>query len=134
MVPTVKAKLLLLAVVTIPLAGWGVSGIARAHDDARPGHARASESTGPMTGVLVYPKFPANKEPPAGKQSLWKADIDGGHPKLLARYATDPTVSPDGRLVAYDSYDRQTVLVVPAAGGKPRVVYRSGAFPTWAPD
>jgi hypothetical protein len=134
MVPSVKAKLLLLAVVTIPLAGCGASGIARTHDDARPGHARASESTGPMTGVLVYAKFPAHKEPPTGKESVWKAGIDGGHPKLLARHATDPTVSPDGRLVAYDSLDHQNVLVVPTAGGKPRIVYRTGAFPTWAPD
>jgi Tol biopolymer transport system component len=114
-----KAKLFPLAVVILVLAGCGS------------GKARVSGSSRPMANVLVYAKAPQSNDVGA-KESVWKAHVDGRHPKLIARNSTDPAVSPDGRLVAYDKGGN--VLVVPTSGGKPTIVYRFGGYPAWAPD
>lgn len=118
--PTVKAKLLLLAVATLALAGCGS------------GHARALRSARPTPKVLVYAKAPPSRDLMPRTENVWRANVDGRHPKLIAKDSTDPTVSPDGRLIAYDNGGN--VLVVPAAGGKPRIVYHYGEGPAWAPD
>ena len=56
-----------------------------------------------MPNVLVYAKpvgpcCKATKEP----EQIWVAAADGGHPRVIAS-GTVPTVSPDGRYVAFDS-------------------------------
>ncbi|MDX6480065.1 MAG: tricorn protease [Gaiellaceae bacterium] len=96
------------------------------------GHARVSPSLRPAPNVLVYATAPPTRHWVPRTENVWRANVDGGHPKLIARNSSDPTVSPDGRSIAYDHGG--DVLVVPAAGGKPRIVYRDGAYPTWAPD
>lgn len=95
------------------------------------GHAQVLGSAQPVRNVLVYAKVPPPYEL-GGKESVWLANVDGRHPRLLAEDADAPAVSPDGRSVAYDSGGN--VLVRPTTGGKPRIIYRHGGYPTWAPD
>ena len=85
----------------------------------------------PMRDVLVYAK-PAGPccKPTEKPEQIWVAATDGSHPKLLTE-GKDPTVSPDGRYVAYASEGK--VLVVPTAGGAATTIAR-GAYPGWAPN
>jgi Tol biopolymer transport system component len=95
------------------------------------GHSRAVGSPSPKSKVLVYAKAtPPNL--PNTTENVWQASIDGRNPKLIARDSTDPTVSPDGRTVAYENGGN--VLVASTTGGKPTILYRHGGYPTWAPD
>src|SRR5436305_1265388 len=76
--------------------------------------------TQPLHGVVVY----AQAVPPYAPNSpknVWRANVTGGHRKILAKNAAEPAVSPDGRYVAYTS--RGKVLVVPTIGGRAREVY-----------
>ena len=58
-----------------------------------------------------------------GDWRLWKTSIDGGESAPLTEsYAVDPSVSPDGTLIAYvGKDDRKTrkLLIIPATGGPP---------------
>src|SRR4051812_26398269 len=63
----------------------------------------------PMRDVLVYAKPVALSK----DERIWVAAADGSHPRFLVD-GTTPSVSPDGRYVAYGSGDGK-VLVVPTA-------------------
>ena len=42
----------------------------------------------------------------SGKQTLWKMPVDGGEPEqLTTKYSYMPSVSPDGKLIAYSYWD-----------------------------
>ena len=45
-----------------------------------------------------------------------------------------PAWSPDGATIAYLSQEKGGIWVVPALGGTPRQVTRTGSAPTWSPD
>jgi eukaryotic-like serine/threonine-protein kinase len=61
----------------------------------------------------------------SGKSSIWKVGIDGGSPvQLTDRAAQYPTVSPDGKLIAYFHTDEQSnnqpkLSLIPFEGGEP---------------
>jgi Tol biopolymer transport system component/DNA-binding winged helix-turn-helix (wHTH) protein len=45
-----------------------------------------------------------------------------------------PAWSPDGRFIAYHSYSRGGIWVIPARGGVPRQLAARGSHPAWSPD
>jgi len=61
----------------------------------------------------------------SGKSSVWKVGIDGGAPQQLTnRVSQTPTISPDGKSVAYFYIDEQAnnqprLSVIPFEGGEP---------------
>ncbi|HEX7313414.1 MAG TPA: protein kinase [Pyrinomonadaceae bacterium] len=61
------------------------------------------------------------------RTSLWRAPIEGGTPERLTKdLSTRPSVSPDGRVVAYWHKEEKpgapwSIAVIPAEGGEPRV-------------
>jgi Tol biopolymer transport system component len=90
----------------------------------------------PVRNVLVYSK--ADPVASAGEpEHVWRAHVDGRGPRLVGR-GDDPSVSPNGRWIAFGR--RSKVLVVPTMGGKARPVYTLhrglwlGEAPVWAPD
>ncbi len=74
--------------------------------------------------------------------SLWQVDLRSGNVQRLARctrgYCLSPSWSPNGRSIAYQHVGGPVVKVVPAKGGKPRVVVPTnrggGGTPSWSPD
>ncbi|MGC2374218.1 MAG: hypothetical protein WA484_10125 [Solirubrobacteraceae bacterium] len=79
--------------------------------------------------TLVYMTGGFPTEPPRlpAPEWVWSAHNDGSAPRRLAR-GSAPRISPNGKLVAYDSFsDGKTRLaVVSTAGGRPRVLIASG--------
>ncbi len=80
----------------------------------------------------------------SGKLALWRVPIAGGEPSQITEvFATEPDVSPDGKLVASlanDAEGKPTILIVPLAGGAPvkslplpSTIYWD-AGPRWTPD
>jgi serine/threonine protein kinase/dipeptidyl aminopeptidase/acylaminoacyl peptidase len=61
----------------------------------------------------------------SGTWAIWKVGIDGGEPVQLTRHASEfPSISPDGKLIAYayrdDQANRQPKLgIMPFEGGEP---------------
>ncbi|HEU4434980.1 MAG TPA: protein kinase, partial [Pyrinomonadaceae bacterium] len=61
----------------------------------------------------------------SGKSSVWKVGIDGGAPQQLTnRVSQTPTISPDGKSIAYFYTDEQAnnqprLSVIPFEGGEP---------------
>jgi len=85
-----------------------------------------------MRNVVVYAKYP-NYGPTgnSGPGRIWVAAPNGEHRRFLT-VGCLPSLSPDGRYVAYTS--GRKVLVVPTAGGRPRVLGRGDWGLTWAPN
>lgn len=91
--------------------------------------------------TLVYMTGGFPTEPPRlpAPEWVWSAHNDGSAPHRLAR-GSAPKVSPNGKLVAYDSFShgKTRLTVVPAAGGTPRVLIASGwqdqSTLAWSPD
>ena len=71
--------------------------------------------------------------------TLWRVPVDGGAPiQLTTSYSKAPAVSPDGKLIAYYSRDKQQdlnwrIAVVPFAGGAPVKFFDvpRGDFQSW---
>lgn len=90
-------------------------------------------------GVLVYAKPNAPLAAYTGHhEDVWVAQLDGSRPVKLAS-GVQPSVSPDGRLVAFG--DGPQVLLESVEGGPAAVLYTlHGQWPTlltpadWAPD
>ena len=61
----------------------------------------------------------------AGKPTLWRVSIDGGAPQELTKAASStPAISPDGKLIAYVSWEAQPnssarITVMQSEGGEP---------------
>ncbi len=83
----------------------------------------------------------------AGALRAWKVSIDGGEPvRLTDKWTSNPTVSPDGNLVACFYREDQPnaptkVAIIPFAGGDPvkvldlpRQSFTSAAGLRWTPD
>jgi len=64
---------------------------------------------------------------PNSRTSLWRVPIEGGTPERLTKdLSMRPSVSPDGRVVAYWHKEEKpgapwSIAVIPAEGGEPRV-------------
>ena len=81
-----------------------------------------------------------------GTMDLYKVPIDGGQAVPLTDYPGDefsPRWSPDGREIAFyndvatSGTLTQGILVVPAAGGEPTVLFKGlphNNYPTWSPS
>jgi len=86
---------------------------------------------------LVYEKL-------VGEKGIWIADVDGNNPRLLVPEGHSPTISPDGRSVAYTGgcgaeHGCFGTYVVSTSRGKPRCISScdmSGRSITWmwSPD
>jgi Tol biopolymer transport system component len=83
----------------------------------------------------------------SGSTSAWKVSIDGGEPvRLTDKWTANPTVSPDGSLIACfyregESNPTVKVAVIPFAGGDPvkvldlpRPSFSGAAGLRWTPD
>jgi Tol biopolymer transport system component len=99
--------------------------------------AASAAPTRSIRNVLVYAKAGSTTSALSSEQ-IWRAHVNGRGPKLVGR-GEDPSVSPDGRWIAFG--DGSKILVVPTAGGKLRTVYTLhkgqpsiAGPPVWAPD
>jgi serine/threonine protein kinase/dipeptidyl aminopeptidase/acylaminoacyl peptidase len=77
----------------------------------------------------------------SGKQTVWKMPAGGGEPvQLTDKFSRLPTISPDGKLVAYFYRDENApwrIAVVPLEGGAPLRTSDLEAVPldlNWTPD
>ena len=83
----------------------------------------------------------------AGSNGIWLQSLNGGAPQRIrpAGYVHSPTLSPDGRLVAYVEGRKPTLVnistnsiwVVPVAGGEPILLsdlIHVNLSPIWTPD
>ena len=78
----------------------------------------------------------------SGKSTVWKIPAEGGEPvQLTDKRSSDPTVSPDSKLVAYIYLDENApwhIAVAPLEGGEPLKTFALPAtFSTplrWTPD
>lgn len=101
--------------------------------------ACSSAVIAPSGGVLVYAKPNAPLAGYTGHQEdVWVAQLDGSRPWKLGS-GVMPSVSPDGRLVAFGNGAQ--VLLESVQGGPAAVLYTFGgqwpvlyAPPVWAPD
>jgi len=64
------------------------------------GSSMATDKREPGTRHLVYEKLIGEQ----GEQGVWIADVDGSNPRLLVAGGWSPSISPDGRWVAYERY------------------------------
>jgi Tol biopolymer transport system component len=85
-------------------------------------------ATPPPGRYLVYTKHLAR-----GTPSVWIANTDGTHARLLVRNAVFGALSPDGRWVVYGRIPPSALYLVAASGGKARLLARSVSYPTWSP-
>jgi serine/threonine protein kinase len=78
-----------------------------------------------------------------GDYTLWRVPLQGGNPEQLTRYASSfPSVSPDGKRIAFDDYSQpgtNRIDVIPSAGGQPVSIFTytaSSFYPifSWTPD
>jgi dipeptidyl aminopeptidase/acylaminoacyl peptidase len=96
----------------------------------------ATDTPEPIQHHLVYEKI-------VGEKGIWISDVDGSHARLLAPRGNQPSISPDGKLVAYSGeckdWDTSACgtlyLVSTTDAAKPRRLSAgvSGAI-TWSPD
>ncbi|HEV7745891.1 MAG TPA: protein kinase [Pyrinomonadaceae bacterium] len=100
------------------------------------GTAEATPTITPDNNWVIYSSLVG------GRFTLWKVGIDGGNPvELTNRVATSPTLSPDGKYVAYmfpASLDPlappNRIAIMPIAGGEPAKVIEIPSTSTVAPS
>jgi Tol biopolymer transport system component len=89
----------------------------------------------PVVQRIVYMNFLP------GPNEVWVARVDGAGKRRLAA-GSAPAISPDGRWVAFEGGREATfeprfykdLMLVPTAGGRPRVLLRGARGPVWSPD
>ncbi|MFP5378486.1 MAG: winged helix-turn-helix domain-containing protein, partial [Vicinamibacteria bacterium] len=70
-------------------------------------------------------------------RELWVIGLEGQGDRAVpgTTGAYQPAWSPDGRLIAYHSYERGGILIVDArGGGAARQIVEEGSHPAWSPD
>jgi Tol biopolymer transport system component len=89
--------------------------------------------SGPVATLVAYTVYVGD-----GDAEVWVARVDGrGRRRLVNGNA--PKLSPDGRWVAFERQRGSTIyprdlMLVPASGGRPRLLMRSVSQPLWSPD
>lgn len=97
------------------------------------GSSVSAEKPKPVARYLVYEKL-------TGARGVWIADVDGSHPKLLVAGGRLPSISPNGKWVAYSADCRASRLgctyIISTSGGKPRLLTtkRLDEPITWSPN
>lgn len=95
----------------------------------------ATEKPESIERHLVYEKL-------IGEKGIWIADADGTRPRLLVRDGSVPSISPDGKWVAYFAEcneragsDLPCTYLISTSGGKPRLLSarRLDDAMTWSP-
>ena len=98
--------------------------------------------------VVISANRSANAELEGVESDIWEFPLDGGTPKRLTKRTgpdTVPTISPNGRLIAYTGFDdrrlghqSQQLYVMNRDGSSPRLISgsldRDVANPTWSAD
>lgn len=144
-VPRVSRGLLvslsLVAGAALVLLGWRLLG--------KPGKAEDSPKLKPTqvtawSGLDIHPALA-----PDGRAIAYSSDHSGSfeiYVKPLApgsreiqitadgQQNFEPAWSPDGQYLAYHSMNRHGLCVVPASGGKLKLLTSFGAHPAWSPD
>ena len=83
-------------------------------------------------------RFVVFESAPGGVDRLWKVSIDGGQPAALPfENVTGPSISPDGKWIAYWAVDK--ICIAPLAGGPPVHTFgsisgNSFSLIRWMPD
>ncbi|MBN1659958.1 MAG: PD40 domain-containing protein [Anaerolineae bacterium] len=87
-----------------------------------------------LSGRIYYPAY----DPQARTFHIYVYDIDTGTREILVRQASQPAISPDGRRLAYRSWDRaqRSIRVRELDDGHTWtwVNYVEAARPSWSPD
>ena len=66
-----------------------------------------------------------------GKGTIWRMPVEGGEPtQVISDLSFDPSISPDGRLLAYSASGK--TWVVPVDGSQPVKTIQGGS--QWTPD
>ena len=81
-------------------------------------------------------KFIVYNSPNSGKETIWKMPVAGGQPtQVISDLSLRAVVSPDGRLLAYDSSNK--IVIVPIDGGPPIKTFDAESISAklaWSPD
>ena len=90
----------------------------------------------PTSGQIAFTEYFSNKPRDPGKYDIWIANVDGSNRRKLIERASEPVFSPDGRRLAFYSWDEGGVFVInPDGSGRMRVSpHGNDAWPAWSPD
>jgi TolB protein len=76
-----------------------------------------------------------------GNNGIWKIVVDSKKSRqIYSGIAEHPKLSPDGRLIVFDSDTGSSMSIIEAGGGKPKkflpdsIVIRGGGLPCWSPS
>jgi Tol biopolymer transport system component len=95
------------------------------------GHAAAPDWTPDGLKIL----FVRNPETSSRRGAIYEIRADGGGLRRIIRGAWyGPAVSPDGAKILLYKTGLPGVFIVPAKGGKPRLLIRDGSQPQWSPN
>ena len=70
-------------------------------------------------------------------QGIYEISALGGEPRLIAADGVQPSVSPDGRNIAYIGAASTQLFVMPGSGGEPHAIapgFSANFKPLWSPD
>jgi Tol biopolymer transport system component/DNA-binding winged helix-turn-helix (wHTH) protein len=121
-----------------PYSIWRVDADGRNPVKLTPGPYDKDAVCSPDGKWVIY----AAQEDDTRKPTLRKVSIDGGEPiPLTDEFAQHPTISPDGKLIAYHRIDEQRkhwIVIIPAEGGAPIKVMpvpkNFGLLMQWTPE
>lgn len=108
-----------------------------------PGPSGTPKPLGSSSALELYPALSPRGDELAtavmtnGKLEIHVRQLAGGPGRPLTRdgnNSVQPAWSPDGNLIAFHSKDRGGLWIVPAAGGKPRLLAAFGSRPSFSPD
>jgi hypothetical protein len=69
-----------------------------------------------------------------GDQGIWVANVDGSDPRRLVVEGLMPVISPDGESIVYLEQPVGNLMLVPTAGGKPKLLAKGPyTTPSWSP-
>jgi len=85
-------------------------------------------------GQIVYADFRGPDK--FGDFNIWSLSLSGGEPRLLAEYASYPTVSPDGTHILFYSWLDGGLFTMRLDGSEHKRISNSktDAYPAWSPD
>ncbi len=105
--------------------------------DARPKQLTENAGSNHTPAVSPDGRFIVFRSTRTGFNALWRMDIDGGNPtQLTGNNELNPSFSPDGREVVYNSFaNKSTIWKVGIEGGQPvQLTDKESSFPRFSPD